>query len=91
MKKTFRTYRNSKEYGVTEKGGELHWAHGCSGDLHADWLAIEYGDYSQPLTTIIRGPCDGTCEPLGGFLCDVPDAALRLPTKADQELEDSLY
>ena len=91
MEKNFRTYRNSKERGITEEGGELHWAHGCDGELHADSLTIIYGepeDYAEQLTIIVRGPCDGTCQPLGGFLCDVPDVALRLPRETDRESED---
>jgi hypothetical protein len=91
MKNIFRTYRNSKEYGITEDGGELQWVHGCSGDLHADSLSIVYRDqrdYAKPLTIIVRGPCDGSCQPLGGFLCDVPDIALKLPRKVDHDLEN---
>ena len=92
MEKSFRTFRNSQEYGITEDGGELHWMHGCSGDMHADLLSVLYRDqrdYGNTLTIIVRGPCDGTCQPLGGFLCDVPDSALKLPREADYESEDS--
>ncbi|MBI2056371.1 MAG: hypothetical protein HYT37_03235 [Candidatus Sungbacteria bacterium] len=81
MQGKFRTYRQTTEHGMTEDDGKLQWNHGCNGDFHADSLDVIYMEeervvHAQHLTSIVRGRCDGSCNPLGAFLCNLPKSMI---------------